>query len=254
MMIQFGFPASFWAEAIATANYIRNRCVTKRDSLDSGIYSGIGDPFEKWFGRRPNISHLRTFGSKAFILNKSPNKGKFDIRGLESIFVRYPETSKAYRIWSRRNRKIHIARDVKLFNEFNTRESIKYIITEEIKDGRFKVEDNLKTIDQSYDTDIGTSSHNPTTILSGNHQTFEDNIEVEREDEIGEIRRGENETPKRGPGRPKGVTNKKSELPSKQYDLRNSKKQSPVVIESSSDDDINGTIQGMLYLRKKFLF
>lgn len=29
MIIQSGLPASFWAEAISTANYIRNQCVTR---------------------------------------------------------------------------------------------------------------------------------------------------------------------------------------------------------------------------------
>jgi len=50
MMIQSGLPPSFWAEAISTANYIKNRCTTK--SLVAGT------PFEKWTGRRPNIANF----------------------------------------------------------------------------------------------------------------------------------------------------------------------------------------------------
>jgi len=102
MIIQSKLPPSFWAEAIATANYIRNRCITK--SLDSGT------PFEKWTGRCPNVHHLQKFGCKAIILNKSPNKGKFEARGLEGIFVGYSEVSKAYRIWLPKDRKIHLSR------------------------------------------------------------------------------------------------------------------------------------------------
>lgn len=48
---------SFWAEAAATAAYILNRTLKK--SLD-----GI-TPFEVWYGEKPNISHLRVFGSRA---------------------------------------------------------------------------------------------------------------------------------------------------------------------------------------------
>jgi len=91
MMIQPKLSPSFWAEVIATANYIRNRCITK--SLDSGT------PFEKWTESRPNVHHLQKFDCKIFILNKFPNKGKFEARGLEGIFVGYFEVSKAYRVW-----------------------------------------------------------------------------------------------------------------------------------------------------------
>lgn len=70
MIIQSGLLSSFWVEAISTADYIKNRCTTR--SFNSGT------PFEKWNGRRPNIAHMRTFDCDAIILNKSPNKGKFD--------------------------------------------------------------------------------------------------------------------------------------------------------------------------------
>lgn len=55
------------------------------------------------------------------------------------------------------------------------------------------------------------------------------------------MREDEDGTPvKRGPGCPKEATNKRPELRSKQYDLRSSKKQlsDPIIIKSSSDDDI----------------
>ena len=69
LLIESGLPSSFWAEAMATANHVRNRCVTK--SLPKGT------PYEVWFGKRPNVSHLHVFGEKVYILNKDPTKGKF---------------------------------------------------------------------------------------------------------------------------------------------------------------------------------
>ncbi|XP_077277091.1 uncharacterized protein LOC143905509 isoform X1 [Temnothorax americanus] len=226
MMIQSGLSPSFWAEAIATANYIRNRCITK--SLHSGT------PFEKWTGRRPNISHLRTFGCKAFILDKSPNKGKFDVRGLEGIFVGYSEVAKAYRVWSPKNQKIHISRDVKFFNEFNVKESCEDIITEETKNGRFKVVDDLMTFEGQGEAAVG-SNNDPMAIQFGNDRTIEDNDQVDAEDD------NSTATPaRRGPGRPKGATNRKPDPPSKEYDLRSRQQRvpAPIVVESSSDDDI----------------
>ncbi|EZA56039.1 Copia protein, partial [Ooceraea biroi] len=111
MMIQSGLAPSFWAEAVSTANYNRNRCITK--SLESGT------PFEKWTGRRPSVAHLRTFGCKVYILDKSPSKGKFEARGREGIFIGYLEVSKAYGVWIPKDRKVHVSRDIKFFDAFD---------------------------------------------------------------------------------------------------------------------------------------
>jgi len=106
MLAESGLPTSFWAEAIATANYIRNRCVTK--TLEK-------TPHELWIRKRPNM-HLQKFGVKAYILDKTPNKDKFALRGIEGIFIGYSETSKAYRVWIPSERKVRITRDVKFLN------------------------------------------------------------------------------------------------------------------------------------------
>lgn len=68
MLIESGLPPCFWAEAISTANHIRNRCITK--SLNNGT------SYEKWFGKQPDIKYFRKFGSRVMALNKTPNKGK----------------------------------------------------------------------------------------------------------------------------------------------------------------------------------
>ncbi|EZA59598.1 Copia protein [Ooceraea biroi] len=47
---------SFWAEAVHTAGYLRNRCASS--SLD-------GDsPYRRWKGRVPQLGHLRTIGTE----------------------------------------------------------------------------------------------------------------------------------------------------------------------------------------------
>ena len=53
-------------------------------------------PYELWYGYKPNISYLKVFGSKCYILKES-RKGKFDVKGDEGIFLRYSCKSKAYR-------------------------------------------------------------------------------------------------------------------------------------------------------------
>ena len=103
LIIKSGLSPSMWAEAVATANYIRNRCPKKC----------LGDKTtcELWHKRKPDLKHIRTFGAKAFVLNKTPGKGKFHDRSNEGRMVEYSENAKAYRI-KLNSGKIVIARDV----------------------------------------------------------------------------------------------------------------------------------------------
>ena len=59
MLFNAKLPKKYWAEAISTAAYIRNRLPTR--SLEEGITS-----FEKWHGHKPNINHIRVFGCMAY--------------------------------------------------------------------------------------------------------------------------------------------------------------------------------------------
>ena len=49
----------FWAEAVSTAVYLKNRSPTK-------ALSNI-TPEEAWTGKKPSIAHLRSFGCKAYM-------------------------------------------------------------------------------------------------------------------------------------------------------------------------------------------
>jgi transposase InsO family protein len=61
-------PARFWGEAVKTAVYLLNRAPTK--SLNNQT------PFEAWFGRKPGVKHLRTFGCKAYVKRIGPGINK----------------------------------------------------------------------------------------------------------------------------------------------------------------------------------
>lgn len=105
LLMGAGLPPSFWAEAVNTANYIRNRSPSK--SLN-----GL-TPYEVWTGEVPDLSHFRVFGCKVVYLDRHPGKGKFDSRGKNGIFLGYSEECKGYRIWSVEDKKVLISRDVK---------------------------------------------------------------------------------------------------------------------------------------------
>jgi len=53
LLSQANLPKEFWAEAVATVVYIRNRYPTK------GLEDTI--PNKSWFGRKPIVLYLKTF-------------------------------------------------------------------------------------------------------------------------------------------------------------------------------------------------
>jgi len=54
-------------------------------------------PYELYTGGKPNISHIKFFGCKCFILNNGKdNLGKFDAKVV--IFLSYSSHSHAYRV------------------------------------------------------------------------------------------------------------------------------------------------------------
>jgi IS30 family transposase len=58
MILTQGLELEFWGEVVNMAVYIKNQCPTK--ALDSKT------PQEAWSGRKPDVSHLKVFGCKAF--------------------------------------------------------------------------------------------------------------------------------------------------------------------------------------------
>lgn len=109
MLHNANLPYSFWAEAIYTATYIRNRCISR--ALDNKSIT----PEEIWTGFKPSVNHLRTFGCDAYALTND-YRHKLEPKAKKYIFVGYSIESKAYRLWCPERRKIIISRDVK-FNE-----------------------------------------------------------------------------------------------------------------------------------------
>jgi hypothetical protein len=84
-------PRQFWADAIHTACYISNRIF-----LRSTLYL---TPFELRFGRKPFVSHLRSFDCKCFVL-KHGNLDKFESRFSDGILLRYTPHDKSYIVFN----------------------------------------------------------------------------------------------------------------------------------------------------------
>jgi len=55
-------------------------------------------PYELWKGSKPDLSHLRVFGSKAYVHIPKEKQTEWDTHAEEGALVDYCETSKGYRI------------------------------------------------------------------------------------------------------------------------------------------------------------
>ena len=89
---------NLWGEAINTACHTVNR-VCFRLGTKKTLY-------ELWKGRKPNVKYFRIFGSTCFILKDKENVRKFDSWSDEGIFLGYSSTSKAYRVYNKRTKKV----------------------------------------------------------------------------------------------------------------------------------------------------
>ena len=107
MLLDAKLPKKFWAEAVSTAVYLKNRSPSKPLSKT---------PYEVWNGRKPKVNHLRVFGSDAYAHVPRDERGKFDSKTCKCIMVGYGMITKGYRLYDPTDKKIVHSRDVQ-FNE-----------------------------------------------------------------------------------------------------------------------------------------
>jgi len=88
-------PKWFWANVVSTVCYVINRALIRPILKKT--------PYELLNGRKPNISHLKVFGCKCYILNNGKDSlGKFDVKSDKGIFLGYSLTSHAYRVYNKK--------------------------------------------------------------------------------------------------------------------------------------------------------
>ena len=81
MLHDKGLSHNFWGEAAHTVVYFLNRCPTKA--------LGKVTPFEMFNGRKPDIEHLRVFGSVCYSLIPSNLRHKLEETSAKGIFIGY---------------------------------------------------------------------------------------------------------------------------------------------------------------------
>ena len=101
-------PKYFWDDIVHVIYYTLNRVLSRHILKETS--------YELYKGRKPNISHLRVFGCKCFVLNNGKDSlEKFDAKANEAIFLGYSLHSRAYRVFNRRTliveKSVHVVCD-----------------------------------------------------------------------------------------------------------------------------------------------
>ncbi|GJV06021.1 putative ribonuclease H-like domain-containing protein [Tanacetum coccineum] len=91
-------PIPFWAEAVNTACYVLNRVLVTKPQNKT--------PYELLLGKSPSISFMRPFGCPLTILNTLDPLGKFDGKAYEGYFLGYSTSSKAFRVYNKRTKRV----------------------------------------------------------------------------------------------------------------------------------------------------
>lgn len=104
-MLQFAdLPNEFWAEAVQTAAFLKNRSPT--------VAVKDATPFEIFYNKKPNVSFLKVFGCDAYMHINKANRKKWDSKSIKCVFIGYSLFRKGYRLYDPVNKKIHESRDV----------------------------------------------------------------------------------------------------------------------------------------------
>ena len=85
---------------------------------------GRKTPEEVFIGTRPDVSHIRIFGSVCYFYVHADNRKKLDPSGEKGLLVGYSEISKAYRVYIPSRRRIIVSRDVQFDEDRAFRRSL----------------------------------------------------------------------------------------------------------------------------------
>ena len=112
MLADAKLPQKFWAEALSTAVYLRNRSPTK-------AVKGM-TPFESWMGEKPMVKDLRVFGCTAYAHAHAhahahvpkDERQKLDLKSRKCVLLGYGTETKGYRLYDPKRERVFYSRDV----------------------------------------------------------------------------------------------------------------------------------------------
>ncbi|GKA40073.1 putative ribonuclease H-like domain-containing protein, partial [Tanacetum coccineum] len=91
-------PTTFWAEVVSTTCYVQNRVLVVKPHNKT--------PYELFRGFKHALSFMKPFGCHVTILNTLDSLTKFDGKSDEGFFVGYSLSSKAFRVYNTRTKRV----------------------------------------------------------------------------------------------------------------------------------------------------
>lgn len=172
LLFESDLDKSFWGEAVNTAVYLMNRM--------PAVSLGMMTPFEKWTGKKPDLSYVRIFGSKVMVHVPKVQRQKWDKKADKLILVGYPDNVKGYRLYNPKTRKITTSRDV-------------IIIEKEHSDTAQVVVNNEKVLEKVENSEKERSISENSTI-DANDPTYIYDSSSSHEDSYQSVYESENES------------------------------------------------------------
>lgn len=175
----------FWPEVIKTAAYLKNR--TLANTVELKI------PYEIFFNEKPDVRHLRLYGSRVFIrIPESQRKSKWDDKAKLGVLLGYADVG--YRILI--NNRVIVARHVDIINNANQYIGLRNNDEQHDENSNIHEETSMK---------IENASFNGSEKPGVEDKQFNDENDSESDDESMETSRVQNklsvETPLRRSGR-----------------------------------------------------
>lgn len=180
MLYEAHLPKEYWAEAVSTAIYLKNRSPT------AALVGNI--PEEVWTGHKVDLRHLRVFGCLAMTLIPDVKRDKLDSKSKCCIFVGYGEHTKGYRLIDpSRPKQIIISRNVEFFeNRFVNHYMKSNEIQNECNNNNNFIYNNIGM--QSHQYDVNSQMEMQSNILNNS----DNNCSIINDDKLIENDNGNN--------------------------------------------------------------
>eukprot|EP00731_Ephydatia_muelleri_P016374 Em0009g798a len=192
MLIDYHLPHSFWAEAISTAAYLRNRSPTKAVAEMT--------PYEAWTGKKPQVNGLRVFGCQAFVHIPKDERKKLDSKSRRCIFWGYGVTTKGYRLYDPLKKKVCYSRDVIFmedkYNQLKPEEEAERRVYLEYSDEPDETADNPEPLHQStidYSDESDEAADNPEPLHQSTIDYSDESDEAADNPELAPLRQSTRE-------------------------------------------------------------
>jgi hypothetical protein len=103
MIIARKLPSELWPEAMSYATYIWNRAYIR----------AVPDmtPYQKWSGKRPDITHIQEFGRNIWVLDEQINPSKLKPNAHKYKFVGYEEGPRAIKYYDAQKKTLKVSRN-----------------------------------------------------------------------------------------------------------------------------------------------